>query len=153
MVVEEEVACSDWFVGEKLVVLTGADAGRTIELNDHTVLTIGRGQASDTRLNDPRISRVHCTLEVNPSDVVITDAGSTSGTLVGGRKVSKHTLLLADVLTDDPNRAPNSNRRTYQDHICDGQPVSRRITSCVVQQKASWTGQPAISHGCDPGQN
>jgi serine/threonine protein kinase len=76
----------------KLVVVAGPEAGRTITLDDGATLTIGRGQVSDTRLNDPRISRVHCTLEVGPEGVILGDAGSSGGTFVGGRKITKHRL-------------------------------------------------------------
>ncbi len=80
----------------KLVVIAGPEAGRTISLDRAESLTIGRGQASDTRLNDPRISRVHCSLQMGPEEVILVDAGSTGGTFVGGRKISKHRLSHRD---------------------------------------------------------
>ena len=83
-------------MSSQLVVQSGPEAGRTISLKHGTSLTIGRGQASDTRLNDPRISRVHCRVQVDPQGVILTDAGSTGGTFVGGRKITEHRLSHGD---------------------------------------------------------
>lgn len=77
-------------------MLAGPEAGRTITLDDGATLKIGRGQASDMRLNDPRISRVHCTLEVGPEGVILSDAGSSGGAFVGGQKITKHRLASGD---------------------------------------------------------
>lgn len=83
-------------MSKRLVVVDGPDAGQTISLPDGTSLTIGRGKASQMQLNDPRISRVHCTLRVGADGVSISDEGSTGGTFVGGCKISKHRLADGD---------------------------------------------------------
>ena len=44
----------------QLVVIAGPEIGRTFPVDDGQTLTLGRGQASDTQINDPRMSRVHC---------------------------------------------------------------------------------------------
>ena len=76
----------------KLVVVAGPESGHTITLDEGASLKIGRGQASDTRLNDPRISRVHCTLEVGSQGVILSDASSSGGTFVDGQKITRHRL-------------------------------------------------------------
>ncbi|MDA1051293.1 MAG: FHA domain-containing protein [Planctomycetota bacterium] len=44
----------------QLIVIAGPEAGRTFTLVDGQTLVVGRGEKSDTRINDPRISRIHC---------------------------------------------------------------------------------------------
>lgn len=77
----------------KLIILVGPEAGREISLPDAGTLTIGRGQASDLRIDDPRISRVHCKLEIGPGGATLTDVGSTGGTFVAGEKISRRKLV------------------------------------------------------------
>ena len=76
----------------KLIVLAGPEAGRKIELPEGATLRIGRGEASSTRLNDPRISRVHCTVEVSSKGVILKDAGSSGGSFVNGQRVTQQQL-------------------------------------------------------------
>lgn len=81
----------------QLVVIAGPDAGRTFSLDDGQSLVIGRGQASNTQINDPRMSRVHCQVQVDGGQTWLLDNGSSSGTLVGGEKISRHELQPGDV--------------------------------------------------------
>ncbi len=53
---------------------------------------VGRLAECDIRLSDPSVSRRHAELEVTPAGVMVRDLGSTSGTLVDGRKVKKARL-------------------------------------------------------------
>ncbi|MHB8862162.1 MAG: FHA domain-containing protein, partial [Pirellulaceae bacterium] len=80
-----------------LVVVAGPDKGRTFVLEDGQTLTIGRGQASDTQINDPRISRVHCRVQVDGDKTRLLDDGNSSGTFLGGAKVTQHELQPGDV--------------------------------------------------------
>ena len=82
----------------QLVIIEGPDAGKTFPLADGQSLTVGRGQASDVRLNDPRVSRIHVRLQVDQGTVVVQDAGSSSGTLVNGGPIEQHTLRPGDVI-------------------------------------------------------
>ena len=80
----------------RLVVVGGPETGRVIRLGDENEISIGRGQASQIRLNDPRVSRVHCKFYVGPTGVVIEDAGSTGGTFVGRQRVERRELASGD---------------------------------------------------------
>ena len=82
----------------QLVIIEGPDAGKTLPLLDGQTLTVGRGQASDVRLNDPRVSRIHVRLQVDQGTVVVQDAGSSSGTQVNGGPIEQHTLRPGDVI-------------------------------------------------------
>ncbi len=81
----------------QLVIIAGPERGRTFSLDDGQTLVVGRGQASDTQINDPRISRVHCRVQVDGGKTWLIDAGSSSGTDVGGTKVTQHELQPGDV--------------------------------------------------------
>ena len=81
---------------QKLVVIAGPDAGRSFNLESGQHLSIGRGQASDTRINDPRLSRVHCRIEVDEQGPKLIDDGSTAGTFVGGERITSYRLKPGD---------------------------------------------------------
>ncbi len=82
---------------EKLYIVDGPDNGRSFELRRDKATTIGRGQASDKLLNDPRISRIHCQIEYRNGEAFLIDAKSMGGTFVEGQKISEHRLRPGDV--------------------------------------------------------
>ena len=44
----------------KLMVISGPDRGCGFDMLDDQKLTIGRGEATHTKLKDPTVSRTHC---------------------------------------------------------------------------------------------
>lgn len=59
-------------------------------------LAIGRAPASDLRLEDPSVSRTHARIDVGgdgSSAISISDAGSSFGTFVDGRRLSEAMVL------------------------------------------------------------
>ncbi len=76
----------------QLVVVEGQDAGRTFSIEDGNQITIGRGEKSDTRLDDATVSRVHCEIGRHGDIVTIKDLGSSSGTIVNGSKIDQAEL-------------------------------------------------------------
>jgi hypothetical protein len=60
--------------------------------------TIGRGEQATMRLPDVGISRRHARLDYDGSQVVLTDLGSTNGTLVNGQRISAVALNPGDVI-------------------------------------------------------
>ncbi len=57
-------------------------------------LTIGRAPASELRLEDPSVSRMHALIELDGEDApLIRDAGSSYGTYVDGRRVAEPVAL------------------------------------------------------------
>lgn len=81
----------------QLVVIAGPEAGRVFSLDDGQTLVIGRGQSSNTQINDPRMSRVHCQVQVDGGQTWLLDNGSSSGTFVGGERVARHELKPGEV--------------------------------------------------------
>lgn len=81
---------------KQLTVIEGQDKGRVFMLSDAEPLQIGRSGSTGTRLNDLRVSRNHCKVEVEGTRVVITDLNSTVGTFVNDQKINKHQLHSGD---------------------------------------------------------
>ncbi len=60
--------------------------------------TVGRSQTCDLVLADPGVSREHARVERGPGGVEVVDLGSTNGTFVNGRKVTRCRLHPGDRL-------------------------------------------------------
>jgi serine/threonine protein kinase len=82
----------------QLVVVSGPDQGRTFTLNEGQTLVIGRGQATETRLRDPHVSRTHCQVLCDTGKVILKDAGGAAGTLVNGQRITERELKPGDVI-------------------------------------------------------
>ena len=82
----------------QLVVIAGPDQGRSFALADGQTLVIGRGQASNTQLGDPHVSRVHCQMEVEGGKASLTHSGGSGGTFVNGKTIDRQQLEPGDVI-------------------------------------------------------
>jgi serine/threonine protein kinase len=82
----------------QLVVIAGPDKGRMFVLVPGQPLLLGRGRATETRLADPSVSRLHCELQVDGSQTVVRDSNSAGGTFVNGKRVTRRRLRPGDVL-------------------------------------------------------
>lgn len=56
-------------------------------------ITIGRTSESDVALDNPSISREHAVVELDKRRAYLTDKGSTNGTRVNGKKITKRTYI------------------------------------------------------------
>jgi hypothetical protein len=59
---------------------------------------LGRGTEADIRLPDTGVSRKHVDVQLHGGTVTVEDLGSTNGTLVNGRRVSRQALVDGDVI-------------------------------------------------------
>ena len=77
-----------------LRVLSGADAGRTVEIPaEQGVFVLGRVQGCDLVIRDEKASRHHAELRPEPAGGLrIRDLGSANGTFVDGRRVEEAML-------------------------------------------------------------
>ncbi len=95
-----------------LAVIAGPQAGTVFPVSKSRVY-IGRGSGMDVQLKDGEVSRRHAMLELQGTDVTLSDLSTTNGTFVDGRRVQKAqipnqgeftigstTLML--ILTDTP---------------------------------------------------
>ncbi len=115
-------------MAKQLVVTTGPDQGTIFTLPAADALFLGRSRASEARLVDPHVSRLHCRVTVNGSAVTVSDNGSAGGTFVNGRRVSGSQVLqvgnvlrigqtelrLRTVSADDADTVPPAPRPTAQ---------------------------------------
>lgn len=84
-------------VAEPLVHLLDLDAAEGVAARRIAIgpapLTIGRAPGSGLALPSPDVSRAHCMLAIEGDGVVVTDLGSTNGTIVDGRPAVGPTRL------------------------------------------------------------
>src|SRR6266851_309441 len=82
----------------RLKHLSGSLQGRTTELAK-PVLRIGRAPDCDVRfdqVNDPKVSNHHAELLLEEGNWFVVDTASTNGTLINGRRITKHRLASGD---------------------------------------------------------
>jgi DNA-binding NtrC family response regulator len=82
----------------RLVVLSGPDQGREIELAPGHY-TIGKGEGCSLLLTDPAVSRRHLELRVDEAAVVVRDLDSTNGSYFGGARLSEIAVGAGAVIT------------------------------------------------------
>ncbi len=82
----------------ELKVVRGPDEGRVFSLDPGQTLVVGRGDASDTQINDPSLSRVHFELAHTGTSILIADRGSSSGTFVNGHRVTAADIANGSVI-------------------------------------------------------
>ncbi|MFC1850819.1 diguanylate cyclase [candidate division CSSED10-310 bacterium] len=74
-----------------LIVLYGRDRGKRILL-DKQEIVIGRSKKADFRIDDDKISRIHCKLDVDDKRVLLQDCDSRNGTFINGQKITTVTI-------------------------------------------------------------
>ncbi|MER6104289.1 FHA domain-containing protein [Streptomyces sp. NPDC001832] len=89
----EDEAAND-AVPAQLHVIAGPDAGG-VHLLHGGQIRIGRSADADVPLDDPDVSRLHCTVTVSADGLVsVADLGSTNGTLLDGTEVRDRPVRL-----------------------------------------------------------
>jgi len=76
----------------KLHVSEKGGASRDLLL-DKSVVSIGRSPKNDIILPRNNVSKKHAAIEVVDRACVVSDMGSTNGTIVGGRRIAKPTVV------------------------------------------------------------
>ena len=79
-------------------VVEGIDKGRVFREMPIPV-TIGREEGNMVRLNDERVSRFHCKIQLDHGDVILTDLDSTNGTRVNGMPIQIRRLKPGDQIS------------------------------------------------------
>jgi pSer/pThr/pTyr-binding forkhead associated (FHA) protein len=75
------------------------DAGLTFRLLPGTLKTMGRAPRADFVVDAALVSRVHCRFTLkSTNELELEDLGSTNGTFVNGKKVTKTVLTSGDKL-------------------------------------------------------
>jgi DNA-binding NtrC family response regulator len=81
----------------RLVVLSGPDQGKAIELDKGTYL-VGKGADCALVLSDGAVSRQHLELRVDETAVVIKDLDSTNGSFYGGARLTEIAIGVGAVI-------------------------------------------------------
>lgn len=74
-----------------LEILNGVDHGKRFKLTRQCTI-FGRSPEADIVLSDPKISRIHCSLTVQPDGIFLEDYNSTNGTFVNDNRIEKCRL-------------------------------------------------------------
>lgn len=82
---------------DKLIILENDAVIQEIEL-DKQQLVIGRDASNGIHLGDPSVSRRHALLTCALDEYFIEDLGSTNGTILNNKEVTKHILKSGDML-------------------------------------------------------
>ncbi|MFF2331149.1 MULTISPECIES: FtsK/SpoIIIE domain-containing protein [unclassified Streptomyces] len=89
-----EAEAADDAVPAQLHVIAGPDAGG-VHLLHGGLVRIGRSADADVPLDDPDVSRLHCSVTVSADGLVsVADLGSTNGTLLDGADVRDRPVRL-----------------------------------------------------------
>lgn len=80
-----------------MVALSGA--GRIVYAISKPVTTIGRSEASDIRIRDAVISRIHARLRMDDEGLIIEDPGSKNGLAVNHKIIERAVLMHGDIVS------------------------------------------------------
>ncbi len=81
-----------------LIIRKGKNTGQAYALNKAYPVSIGRSRVNEIRLDDTSISGQHCRIIPENGRHVLYDLGSTNGTFLNEKKVSKAVLNEGDVI-------------------------------------------------------
>lgn len=143
-------------MGKHLLVLAGPDEGRAFPINDGEALLLGRSRATEGRLIDPHVSRVHCQVQSDGNNVAITDFDSAGGTFVNGKKIAARQELQAGDLI----RIGNTRLQFFEDEeesaaaeapmalpLKDGATTLSWAAGLVGKKISNYKVGPILAHG------
>jgi hypothetical protein len=81
-----------------LEITAGPAKGRVFPLSVASATSMGRARANDIVLDDEAVSGQHARIRPEDGRFVLHDLGSTNGTKVNDRKISRHILQDGDVI-------------------------------------------------------
>lgn len=87
----------------KLTIVEGPAAGEERTFPGSSAITIGRSEGADLAIDDTKISRLHCRLELGENSWVLSDLSSRNGTWVGKQRVRSKVLRDGDVFVVGKN--------------------------------------------------
>jgi len=85
-------------MSKRLLVIAGPDKGKAFPLPQGETVLIGRSKATETRLSDPHVSRVHCQIQIEADRVIVNDFESAGGTFVNNRKINQQEIKPGDTI-------------------------------------------------------
>lgn len=85
-----------------LVRMDGSDVGQVIALSDQREFSIGRRSDCHLPLRYEGVSRRHAKITFEDGAYIVEDLGSSNGTMVRGKRITKHRLEDGDVVQFGP---------------------------------------------------
>src|SRR5205085_11230702 len=79
-------------MGFQLVVVQGRSASQTLKVGSG-VMTIGRQQDCQLRIASSQVSGKHCQIFEKKGLLLVSDLGSSNGTIVTGKKIAEQRVL------------------------------------------------------------
>jgi hypothetical protein len=120
-----------------------------LDVQSGQAIKIGRATENDLVLNSQKVSRLHTTLTVTDSQILLTDTGSTHGTFVDGVKIQAMTLanscsvqlgdqiLKFDVVLSPSEEVTNPNIQSVRTLPINKPPTSHPINAQSAQAPLS----------------
>lgn len=146
-------------MAKRLLVIDGADHGRSFPLHGDGVVTIGNSHRhADICLHDLYVRRVHCQLEVQGDRVVARASESNAGMTVNGQAAAEQELRLGDVLRvgnthlrleeADPDETPEEAPETEVKDFPPAPPLpAGRLAELTDHLLAHYEIGPVLGHG------
>lgn len=126
---------------KQLTVIAGRDEGRVFVLPDEGTFEIGRGSTTPTRLNDLRVSRNHCELEITGDQVLITDKNSSVGTFVNDQRLTApQPLFPGDVI-----KIGDTELRFQDDNVADLKTMAGFAIQDMLAASTASEPRPAVA--------
>jgi hypothetical protein len=72
--------------------------GKRVPIRPGKAVTFGRDKTNTVIIQDRKLSRIHCQIEIVNDAVVLTDLNSTNGTFVNHKRVDETAINLGDVI-------------------------------------------------------
>ncbi len=82
----------------RIVFRNGPRAGRAIDIPRDRPLRVGRTPECEIRLNDIRLSKVHCRIDIYEGELRLSDLESSNGTFVNDVRVEQRLLHEGDLV-------------------------------------------------------
>lgn len=135
----------------QLIITHGPDLGRKFQLPGDADYIVGRGDASDTKINDESMSRRHFSILFGSENTTIRDLKSSSGTFVNGKKIEASTIESGAEITAGNTRfrldaVESRNDETLQ--LADKKEISSsNMTTLLGTQMGPFELQEVIGKG------
>lgn len=84
--------------GRVAFLVSSPSGSETIPVEDETIV-IGTGAASAVRVDDPKVSKHHCKIEIKEDGVILQDCGSKNGTWIGDVRIERIWLPAGAMFT------------------------------------------------------
>ncbi len=144
---------------------TGDGEKCRLPIDEGSMLRIGRGSTSDTKIEDSAMSRIHCELRFSSGSPVLVDLDSSAGTYVDNSKITEGRVLgsgqyfqagntrfkiVSDSPLDAPTRmtVPRRSMSTLAD-LCERLEAKKTLDRFVLKERVNDSGRNLVFRAKD----